>query len=114
VKLKGSWVLIRTRGGPGGSDGRGWLLIKHRDDWAGAVDVIKAAPLSVKSFGDFEDILAKDKPDVWESHRPAKGGEAGAMLAKIIERVERQARLTKKPSARSSPKRKTSAARRKR
>ena len=41
----------------------------------------------MKSEGDFEDILAADKPDVWESHRPAKGGEAGAMLAKIIERA---------------------------
>ena len=41
----------------------------------------------MKSDGDFEDILAADKPDVWESHRPAKGGEAGAMLAKIIERA---------------------------
>ena len=35
---------------------------------------------SVKSFGDFENILAADKPDIWESHRPAEGGEAGVML----------------------------------
>ena len=42
---------------------------------------------SVKSDGDFEDILAADKPDVWKSNRPAKGGEAGAMLATIIERA---------------------------
>src|SRR5687767_14318611 len=43
VKLKGSWVLVRTRGGPSGADGqsRSWLLIKHRDEWAGAVDVTK-------------------------------------------------------------------------
>jgi hypothetical protein len=41
----------------------------------------------VKSDGDFEDILAADKPDVWHSNRPAKGGEAGAMLATIIERA---------------------------
>ena len=81
VKLKGSWVLVRIRG----KDSRTWLLIKHRDKWAGEVDVVKAAPLSVKSFGDFEDILAKDKPDIWLSDRaPARGGEAGAMLRKII------------------------------
>src|SRR4026209_243215 len=42
-KLKGSWVLVRTRGwggsrGGGSSDAKtSWLLIKHRDDWAGAV-----------------------------------------------------------------------------
>ena len=35
----------------------------------------------------FEDILAADKPDVWESHRPAQGGEAGAMLSEIIEKA---------------------------
>jgi bifunctional non-homologous end joining protein LigD len=89
-KLKGSWVLVRTGGRyPGGSGNRSWLLIKHRDDWAGDVDITEFAPKSVKSEGDFEDILAQDRPDVWTSHRPApaKGGEAGAMLAKIIERA---------------------------
>jgi bifunctional non-homologous end joining protein LigD len=90
-KLKGSWVLVRTGGrwggGRGGSDARSWLLIKHRDDWAGDVDITEFAPRSVKSDGDFEDILAADNPDVWESNRPASGGDAGAMLKKIIERA---------------------------
>jgi bifunctional non-homologous end joining protein LigD len=88
-KLKGSWVLVRTKGGRwgGSSDGRSWLLIKHRDDWAGEVDIAEFAPLSVKSQGDFADILAQDNPDIWQSHRPAEGGEAGAMFAKIIARA---------------------------
>jgi bifunctional non-homologous end joining protein LigD len=86
-KLKGSWVLVRTGGRWGGGDGRSWLLIKHKDEWAGEVDITEFAPRSVKSEGDFEDILAADKPDVWVSNRPAKGGEAGAMLARIIERA---------------------------
>jgi len=86
-KLKGSWVLVRTGGRYGSGDARSWLLIKHRDDWAGEVDITEFAPRSVKSDGDFEDILAADKPDVWQSNRPAQGGEAGAMLAKIIERA---------------------------
>ena len=86
-KLKGSWVLVRTGGRWGSGDGRSWLLIKHKDEWAGELDITEFAPKSVKSEGDFEDILAADKPDVWESHRPAKGGEAGAMLEKIIERA---------------------------
>jgi bifunctional non-homologous end joining protein LigD len=86
-KLKGSWVLVRTGGRWGSGDGRSWLLIKHRDDWAGELDITEFAPLSVKGTGDFENILAADRPDVWQSHRPAKGGEAGAMLAKIIERA---------------------------
>jgi bifunctional non-homologous end joining protein LigD len=91
-KLKGSWVLVRTSGRWGsqsGGDGRSWLLIKLRDEWAGEVDITEFAPRSVKSDGDFEDILAADKPDVWQSNRPAKGGEAGAMLATIIERASR-------------------------
>ena len=91
-KLKGSWVLVRTSGRWGsqsGGDGRSWLLIKHRDEWAGEVDITEFAPRSVKSDGQFEDILAADKPDVWQSNRPAKGGEAGAMLATIIQRAAR-------------------------
>ena len=89
-KLKGSWVLVRTKGGgwSGSSGGdRSWLLIKHRDDWAGEVDVAEFAPLSVKSRGDFADILSQDNPEIWQSHRPAKGGEAGAMFQKIVERA---------------------------
>ncbi len=82
-KLKGSWVLVRT--GPPGS--KNWLLIKHRDEWAGELDITEFAPLSVKSNGDFADILAADNPDIWVSNRPARGGETGAMLAKIIERA---------------------------
>ena len=93
-KLKGSWVLVRTGGrypGAPAGDGRSWLLIKHKDEWAGEVDITEFAPKSVKSDGDFADILAQDRPDVWESNRaggrPAKGGEAGAMLAQIIEQA---------------------------
>jgi bifunctional non-homologous end joining protein LigD len=92
-KLKGSWVLVRTSGRyPGartgsGGDSRSWLLIKHRDDWAGDLDITEFAPRSVKSDGEFEDILGAEAPAVWQSHRPAKGGDAGAMLAQIIDRA---------------------------
>jgi bifunctional non-homologous end joining protein LigD len=89
-KLKGSWVLVRTGGryaGARGGGDRSWLLIKHRDDWAGELDITEFAPRSVKSDGDFEDILAEDAPAVWQTNRPAKGGDAGAMLAEIIERA---------------------------
>lgn len=87
VKLKGSWVLVCTRGREPSDQGRSWLLIKHRDEWAGPIDITKEAPLSVKSFGDFDDILAAENPNIWESHRPATGGAAGAMLAKIIQQA---------------------------
>jgi bifunctional non-homologous end joining protein LigD len=90
-KLKGSWVLVKTSGGYGGrpgQPGRSWLLIKHRDDWAGAVDITTFAPHSVKTPGaDLADILAADNPDIWHSHAPAKGGDTGLMFQKIIQRA---------------------------
>jgi bifunctional non-homologous end joining protein LigD len=89
-KLKGSWVLVRTGGryaGARGGGDRSWLLIKHRDEWSGDLDITEFAPRSVKSDGDFEDILGEDTPAIWQSHRPAKGGDAGAMLSTIIERA---------------------------
>jgi len=86
-KLKGSWVLVRTKGGyaGGNQEGRSWLLIKHRDEWSsGELDIAEFAPLSVKSEGDFSDILSQDNPDIWRSNRPAQGGETGAMFDRII------------------------------
>jgi bifunctional non-homologous end joining protein LigD len=41
-KLKGSWVLVRTRG-YGRSSDRSWLLIKHRDQYASTRDVTEDA-----------------------------------------------------------------------
>jgi bifunctional non-homologous end joining protein LigD len=83
-KLKGSWVLVRTRGYGDTSSGESWLLIKHRDEWSGAVDIAEFAPLSVKTEFDFAGILAQDDPDVWRSGRPAKAGDTGRMFERII------------------------------
>lgn len=102
VKLKGSWVLVRTHGRGGAADaGRSWLLIKHRDEWAGDVDITEFAPLSVKSFGDLPDILAADDPAVWASHRPAESGKTGAMLAKVIEEAAKR-KAAKTPGRRKA------------
>jgi bifunctional non-homologous end joining protein LigD len=88
-KLKGSWALVRTRGYGGGSrdDSRSWLLIKHRDEWAGDHDIAEFAPLSVKSGLDFHEILAEDNPDIWRSNKAAAGGATGALLREIIEKA---------------------------
>ena len=39
-KLKGSWVLVRTRG-------RQWLLLKHRDYYTTEEEVTELAPVSI-------------------------------------------------------------------
>ena len=117
-KLKGSWVLVRTSGryagggrwasSTGSSEGRSWLLIKHRDDWSGNLDIAEFAPRSVKSEGDFEDILAADTPAIWVTNRPARTGETGDMLAAIIERAAklRAERGTAKRAKAARPSRK--------
>ena len=102
VKLKGSWVLVKTHG----RGERGWLLIKHRDAWASPdLDIEAAAPLSVTSGGDFADILAKNDPDFWQSDRPARGGAAGALLAETVDQAAaiKAARKRKSAAARRTP-----------
>ncbi len=69
TKLKGSWVLVRTHGKFGGANKESWLLIKHRDDWAGAVDVTKIAPQSVKSFKTLVEIETAKGVEKWKSNR---------------------------------------------
>lgn len=87
-KLKGSWALVRTRGyGDGRNEGRSWLLIKHRDDWSGDLDITEFAPLSVKSEFDFHEILAAENPDVWRSNRPVNTGESAKRFARVIQQA---------------------------
>ncbi|HEV7300497.1 MAG TPA: DNA polymerase ligase N-terminal domain-containing protein [Tepidisphaeraceae bacterium] len=70
TKLKGSWVLIRTAGKfSRGSDKPSWLLMKHKDEWAGAVDITARAPLSVKTFETLDQIAGRKDAAKWQSHR---------------------------------------------
>jgi bifunctional non-homologous end joining protein LigD len=55
-KLLGSWVLVRVRGGYGGSKKPGWLLIKHRDKYASKEDVTVEKPRSVATRRLLEEI----------------------------------------------------------
>jgi bifunctional non-homologous end joining protein LigD len=106
-KLKGSWVLIKTRGYAGGAP-NSWLLIKHKDDWSGPIDITEFAPLSVKTKdADFAEILQGRTPDIWLSNAPARGGDTGAMFRKIIERaLSMSSGPRQKPAA---PRKKTAA-----
>jgi bifunctional non-homologous end joining protein LigD len=46
-KLKGSWVLVRTRGFGKNPTRSSWLLIKHRDRYASTKDITESEPYSV-------------------------------------------------------------------
>jgi bifunctional non-homologous end joining protein LigD len=72
VKLKGSWVMVRTRGFGGKPS---WLLIKHRDQFASKRDITVEEPRSVLSGralaeiardagGNVEKATAGDPPDL--------------------------------------------------
>ena len=59
---------------------RSWVLINDRDFWSGRIDSTTFVPLSAKSEGDFDDILAADMPDAWATGRPFRGSATGRML----------------------------------
>ena len=64
-KLKGSWVLVRTA--------RGWLLIKHRDEYASKEEILTAEPRSAISKKLLREIAAENGGDVAKA---AKGDPA--------------------------------------
>lgn len=72
-KLKGSWVLVRTRG-YGGSTKESWLLIKHRDRYASREDVIERKPRSVLTKRLLAGIARDSGGDV---EKAGKGDPAG-------------------------------------
>jgi len=79
-KLKGEWVLVRTRGRPG--DGKpAWLLIKHRDAWATTEDITELAPRSVVS----DRLLIEIARDEGGDMRKAADGDPPALLQQILE-----------------------------
>jgi bifunctional non-homologous end joining protein LigD len=55
-KLRGSWVLVRTKLGYGGSKKPQWLLIKHRDRYASSEDILIDDPRSVLSKRSLDEI----------------------------------------------------------
>jgi bifunctional non-homologous end joining protein LigD len=63
TKLKGSWVLVRTRG-YGSRSKQSWLLIKHRDRFASTEDIAAKEPQSVASRRLLVDIAREGGGDV--------------------------------------------------
>lgn len=63
-KLKGSWVLVRTRGFRGSGGRPSWLLIKHRDAFADEHDITINEPRSVLSRRMLAEIARDEGGDV--------------------------------------------------
>jgi bifunctional non-homologous end joining protein LigD len=73
-KLKGSWVLVRTKlGYPRGSTKPQWLLIKHRDHFASSRDILLDEPRSVATNRLLAEIARDGEGDVAKA---AKGDPA--------------------------------------
>jgi bifunctional non-homologous end joining protein LigD len=79
-KLRGSWVLVRTRGRPGDTRSS-WLLIKHRDEWASTDDITELAPRSVVS----NRLLVEIARDEGGNVRKAADGDPPSALNEILE-----------------------------
>ena len=74
-KLKGSWVLVRTKLGYGGGKKPQWLLIKHRDEFASDEDIAVEQPRSVASNRLLADIARDEDGNVAKA---TKGDPVGS------------------------------------
>jgi bifunctional non-homologous end joining protein LigD len=96
-KLKGSWVLVRTHG-YGRSDGRSWLLIKHRDEYVSTEDITAQKPKSVVSNRLLAQIAKEGGGDV------ARAATGDPVASKPAEKASaagpgRASSTTKRPKA---------------
>ncbi len=79
TKLRGSWVLVKSRRRPGESK-TPWLLIKHRDRWANSEDVTLLLPRSVVSNRLLIEIARDEGGDM----RKAADGDPPKALEEIL------------------------------
>jgi bifunctional non-homologous end joining protein LigD len=90
-RMKGGWVLVRTRGwGGGGSSGKpSWLLIKHRDDHVEEGDaLVERFTTSVVSKKTMEQIGGGAKRRVWHSNRSSSSaGVSGPTRTRTVAEV---------------------------
>jgi bifunctional non-homologous end joining protein LigD len=75
-KLKGSWVLVRTRGLGKAPSRSAWLLIKHRDQFASTTDIMTEMPESVSSHRLLAEIAQDGGGDVEKARKGDPGGDA--------------------------------------
>ena len=82
-KLKGEFVLVKTRSRRPGSKGNEWLLIKHRDEHVEQDYDIDKHDGSVLTGRTLDEIEGDEGSREWTSSRPAAKGK-NAWLAKSI------------------------------
>ncbi len=90
-KLKGSWVLVRTRGFGGGGRAS-WLLIKHRDQFASIRDITVEEPRSAATGR----LLAEIAQAAGGNADKAAAGDP--QLKKAANAAARAPRPTRRPS----------------
>lgn len=94
-KLKGSWVLVRTRGRPGSGGRPSWLLIKHRDRYASESNISEEEPRSILS----KRLLAEIAIDEGGNVEKAATGDPPAEIRKLLKDPKSLARPKKKKAA---------------
>lgn len=93
-KLKGSWVLVRTRGFGSSHPGKSWLLIKHRDEYATSEDITTHKPRSAISNKLLAEIAHAGGGDV----EKAATGDPIQELSRLAKRLAAKQRGTAKQS----------------
>ena len=103
-RMKGSWVLVRTRGWGGASRSSkpSWLLIKHRDEHVEEGDaLVERHVTSVVTKRTMEQIGGATKSRVWHSNRDEADGASGDAPAPKRTRSVAEARAERKRAAKS-------------
>jgi bifunctional non-homologous end joining protein LigD len=101
-KLKGAWMLVKTKGRDPRDAEKSWLLFKERDDFArpaSEYDVTVARPESVATGRTLEEIGA-ERDRVWHSNRGARSAPkkgVAAAVARAIERKEKKKAAAPRP-----------------
>ena len=100
-KLRGSWVLVRTRGFGSSKGKSSWLLIKHRDQYASANDITAEEPGSAVSGRLLADIAREGGDDV---EHAATGDPQPAKPARAAPAVSAAKRISKRSGAKTAAK----------
>jgi bifunctional non-homologous end joining protein LigD len=89
-KLKGRWLLVRTRGGAG----RQWLLIKRHDGAASGEDITRSRPRSVVTRRLLAEIAWDEGGDV----ERAATGDPPEEIQKLLRRRRARPRPGRRPA----------------